>query len=370
MNKVLAQLSYSPNIVETGEGFLVCKNVPLSHTGIMEYAIEEMQEELSEFPELKPNDNGCISVIKPASCLFDPVTIASFENKPVTIGHEFVTPENSKKIIIGHAFNVRKGVGNLDNYLIADLMITDKEAIDIIKAGESREISLGYESSYVLGNDGILYQDTMIGNHIAIVDNGRAGQTCRIYDSAAPADNINILKEFFDMNIKDWISQTIHSTVKKELARTRDEEPQKDPMASDEDLQQQGDVTNVENTVESSNDETMPNEQAADENEMPAPDENTTAQDPSTDETDPMQAGTPQQDANIGVSELFEAINKIKSALPILESVLEAIQQISSEGGASNEQQASNNPDMVDIDPTNEDNEIVDIDPDKEQCNG
>ena len=164
----------SPNQLETGEGFLICRNVPIARIGIQQYRGQEIGMEDSE---------KIYDVVRPEEEVFNEAAIASFEGKPVTNNHppEQVTPENVKLYEMGHAQNVRRGVGEFEDFLVADLHIHDAELIDAIRAGK-RQISCGYENDLV-EKDGKLVQTNIRGNHVAVVDEGRAGVKASIMDS-------------------------------------------------------------------------------------------------------------------------------------------------------------------------------------------
>ena len=94
---------------------------------------------------------------------------------------EGVSAENIRLYQKGHAQNIRRGKGAQGNLLLADLVITDPETIRHIRDGK-REISCGY--TYTLAEENGRYvQRDIRGNHIAVVDRGRAGSRVRINDS-------------------------------------------------------------------------------------------------------------------------------------------------------------------------------------------
>ena len=64
---------------------------------------------------------------------------------------------------------------------MGDLHIHDAELINAIKSGK-RQISCGYECEYV-DKDGQITQSNIRGNHVAVVDEGRAGAKAAIMDS-------------------------------------------------------------------------------------------------------------------------------------------------------------------------------------------
>ncbi len=165
----------SENIHETPEGYLLCLGVPIARTGEMLYGEGETP--------LETDDSGKIVIDRADGEVFRPETIASFEGKAVTITHptEFVSPDNWSRLAKGIIQNVRRGEGEQKTDLLADLLITDSMAINLVKSG-LREVSCGYEAEYTQTGDGRGMQTNIIGNHLALVDQGRAGSSYAIND--------------------------------------------------------------------------------------------------------------------------------------------------------------------------------------------
>ena len=158
------------------EGYLLCLNVPVARTGSQEYLPEELG--------IPPNHDGLVTVYRPEEEVFSPECIASFEGMPVTDDHpedpEGVTVQTCASLQKGHAQNLRRVTGDESDLLIADLLITDPVLIRHILAGK-REISCGY--NYDLCHEhGQYIQRKIRGNHIAVVDAGRAGHRVSIKD--------------------------------------------------------------------------------------------------------------------------------------------------------------------------------------------
>ena len=176
---MLAYYGYtiSPNQIETGEGFLICKNVPIARTGLQDYLGRELG--LTD-----GNADKIIAVIRSPDEVFSEAALASFEGKPVTNDHPptLIGPDDVKTYEMGHAQNIRRGVGEWADYMIADLHIHDRDLIDAIQNGK-REISCGYECDYVKNTDGTYSQKNIRGNHVAVVDRGRAGKRAAILDA-------------------------------------------------------------------------------------------------------------------------------------------------------------------------------------------
>ena len=159
------------------EGYLICLNVPVARTGTQEYLPSELG--------LPGMDDRMIPVERTAEEVFSAACMASFEGMPVTDDHpaaaEGVTAENIRYLQKGHAMNIRRGPPPEDDLLMADLIITDPRLIEEILGGK-REISCGY--NYVLSEeDGKYSQREIRGNHVAVVDAGRAGPRVCIKDA-------------------------------------------------------------------------------------------------------------------------------------------------------------------------------------------
>ena len=158
------------------EGYLICLNVPVARIGVQEYLPSELG--------LHGPDDRMIPVHRRAEEVFSPACVASFEGMPVTDDHpaspEGVNADNIRYLQKGHAHNIRRGAPPEEDLLLADLIITDPQLIREILGGK-REISCGY--NYVLAEeDGQYYQRDIRGNHVAVVDSGRAGPRVAIRD--------------------------------------------------------------------------------------------------------------------------------------------------------------------------------------------
>jgi len=164
----------SPHQLETGEGFLICRNVPIARTGEQDYTGDEVGAP----------GKDVVKVFRPPEEVFSAAAVASFEGKPFTNDHPpvLLTPENATQYTVGHVQNVRRGTGEFADYLVADIHIHDAATINEIQNGK-REISCGYECEYTDNGDGTLTQSNIRGNHVALVTEGRAGAKAAIMDS-------------------------------------------------------------------------------------------------------------------------------------------------------------------------------------------
>lgn len=173
----------SPNQMETVEGFLICRNVPIARTGEMEYLESELK--------LEGDSSKVVKVYRSPEEVFSEEALSSFEGKPVTEEHppDLLTPDTYSIYAKGHAQNVRRGEGKWKEHVVADLHIQDESLIKAIQEGK-REISCGYECSYTDNGDGSYSQHHIRGNHIAVVMRGRAGKQVAILDSKKKVETI------------------------------------------------------------------------------------------------------------------------------------------------------------------------------------
>lgn len=167
----------SPNQIETAEGYLICRSVPIARTGDQEYTAREVMQD---------GDPGqTVIVHRRPEDVFAEETIASFEGKPVTDDHppENVQAENFASYARGHVQNVRQAGDNL----VGDVYITDAKLASDVKHRVKREISCGYQCDLVPDGAGGYYQTNIRGNHVAVVLRGRAGHDVAIHDAANTA---------------------------------------------------------------------------------------------------------------------------------------------------------------------------------------
>lgn len=171
----------------TADGYLIAR-AKVARTGIYDYAGFEVDPQ----NEHGLRDKPIVKVFRPGDQVFDRASLASFVGKPVTNDHPTtpVNADNWRDLARGTVMGaVRDG-----EYVAFDLMLTDKAAIAAVESGK-RELSNGYscDLKFEAGTapDGQTYdavQTAIRGNHIALVDQGRAGPECRITDRFAACD--------------------------------------------------------------------------------------------------------------------------------------------------------------------------------------
>ena len=178
--KVLIREKISPHKFKTPEGYLICQDSILARTGKQTYRKNELF--------LDTDDDSEIEVDRPYDEVFSAETLASFENKPITIEHpdEDVTIDNYKDYAVGFVRDIRQGkTENGEDVIIGNLVITDKQAIEEIEAGQHTELSCGYDCDIV--DEENPRQTKIRGNHVALCEQGRAG-IAKIIDSVKDSD--------------------------------------------------------------------------------------------------------------------------------------------------------------------------------------
>ncbi|MEZ5780194.1 MAG: DUF2213 domain-containing protein [Rhizobiaceae bacterium] len=158
----------------TANGFLVA-SVRFARTGIQLYAGYEVGK-----PEMP-----VVRVYRPDAEVFSAQTMRSFAGTPLTIGHpsDAVSAATWRQHAIGRMGDEITRDGE---YAHGTVIVQDAAAIDMIRSG-TRELSAGYncglhwETGQTPANEGYqAIQQAIRGNHVAIVDRGRAGHACRI----------------------------------------------------------------------------------------------------------------------------------------------------------------------------------------------
>lgn len=165
----------------TDEGYLVAPG-NMARTGVQEYRAYELGLDAEGMDPMK-----VIRLHRPPDEVFNPDSMASFENKPITIEHPpvAVTADNWAELAKGEVRDVCR-TGDL---LTGTLLIKSKDAIEALQEGKV-QLSNGYTFELDLTSgttaDGRAYdglQRNIRGNHVALVDAARCGSACRIADS-------------------------------------------------------------------------------------------------------------------------------------------------------------------------------------------
>lgn len=107
--KILINEKLSQHKYKTPEGYLICVDSVLARTGKQTYQRDEVFHD---------GDESEIEVDRTFDEVFSPQTLASFENKPITVEHpdEDVNPENYKDYAVGFVRDVHNH--NLNQYVL------------------------------------------------------------------------------------------------------------------------------------------------------------------------------------------------------------------------------------------------------------
>ena len=173
-NKVNIVLDSKSNRYFDENGFLVIKDNKIAKAGVFEYLGREISDSLPETEIYK--------VYRPWEEL--EISAKDFEGMPLKYGHEWVQPEK-RDIKIGA---VSGEVKLEEPYLVADIKVYDKDAIEEITAKGIVDLSPGYKAYYKQESgeyNGEKYefkQEDIKYNHLAVVENGRSGKEVRIAD--------------------------------------------------------------------------------------------------------------------------------------------------------------------------------------------
>ncbi len=179
--KVIGILSASHRMLDANGWFEVLDN-PISRIGVFDYLGKTVGD---------PDPNRIVKVFRPEEELSHPETIDSFKLLPFIDNHPhdmLGMTEDSPKVddkpvdgIIGERLYYK------DGYLRGNLKIFTDRVARAIKAGK-REVSAGYRCIYekasgVYNGEAYEYiQRNIRGNHVALVQEGRAGATVAVLD--------------------------------------------------------------------------------------------------------------------------------------------------------------------------------------------
>jgi len=145
----------------------------------------------------RDGQGNTVRELRPPEEVMHPEALASFALVPVTNDHpsELLTADNAKQYAVG---SVSESVVPEGDKVRASLMITDAAAIEALDAGKS-ELSCGYTADVEFspgvwnGQPYDAVQRNIRGNHVALVDAGRAGPACAIrMDAAGAAQEITM----------------------------------------------------------------------------------------------------------------------------------------------------------------------------------
>ena len=193
--RVLIAEKLSPHKYKTPEGYLICQDAILARTGKQTYLNREVYGDSIDNPDKE------IEIDRPEAEVFSDKTLASFENKPVTIEHpdEDVNIDNHNFYSVGFVRDIKRGIDNGKPVMIGTLVVTNPDAVADIENGKLLELSCGYDCDIVDNA-----QTNIRGNHVALCEHGRAGNA-RIIDSTTSFRK-DMIKGEKSMNSHDDLS--------------------------------------------------------------------------------------------------------------------------------------------------------------------
>ena len=143
-----------------------------------------------------------------------------------------MTAENWKQLAVGSVRNVRRD----GEHLAGEAWIYDAAAIKQIQQFGIKELSCGYRSELLPSQEqGVDFEmSPMIGNHIAIVADGRCGESCKLADEQKGQSKMSATRKFLDAilgafgtKLSDEQAKAVEES-EKESDKT-DEKPQEPP---------------------------------------------------------------------------------------------------------------------------------------------
>lgn len=175
-------------------GYVTIRKNPISKVGVFPYLGKNID------PALEPNK--IYFVYRPAEELCKPETIASFRNIPIIDDHTMLgigaTPAERKGVdgVTGDDVGMDGEVLYADLHLYSDTL---KRKID---SNEKKELSIGYRVSRWEPSQGTynsmpydFIQRGLLGNHVAVVKEGRAGRDVAVQDHMITYDHLDIVED-------------------------------------------------------------------------------------------------------------------------------------------------------------------------------
>lgn len=214
------KISFGQRVTD-GNGFVAVPAV-ITKVGVQKYHVDELRRE----PKLRTQltgMSGLIGVFRGPDTVFNPLTIDSFKNLPVTVQHPdgMVDTSTARFVQAGHIGADVSKIG--DACLGATIHLTDKDAIEISKGSET---SAGYDcpiiadtGTYAGEEYNFRFDGPMIGNHLALVPAGRCGDECKVLDKQQEKDmDEKKVTELVETTVADAIAKAMPSVVAKAIA--------------------------------------------------------------------------------------------------------------------------------------------------------
>lgn len=198
-------------------GYLIIKDNPVAVAGVFDYLHSELF--------VDSEDNSVVKVYRD----FEEMKKIkdTFSNKPIVFNHQWVGNETNQ---VDGVIATEIRIDDNKKALISDLIIYNPVLIEAIERGESVELSPGFtgdiieESGRFNGQSYDFKQVVKVANHLAVVENGRAGDILKIQDSKDKLNGVkNMKKKSPFVKFADSLRKFLDEEVKKEEEKVEDE---------------------------------------------------------------------------------------------------------------------------------------------------
>ena len=238
-------------------GFLTIKDNPIAVAGVFDYLHSELFEDGEDRIVKVYRDFEDLKKIKD-----------TFSNKPIIHTHKWAGDE-TKQVDGAIASDIR--IDEKNQALVSDLIIYNPDLIEAIESGKDVELSPGYtgkvieEEGRYKGQSYDYRQFTDIVNHLAVVENGRAGDNLKIQDSknkllereSMKADD----KKFLDtlkriLKFKDEEIEAVETVEDEDATQTEKKEDESifseiDAIKSNSDMSEEDKIKAIKSLVDS-----------------------------------------------------------------------------------------------------------------------
>ena len=262
-----------------GNGFFHVELSPLTKAQVAPYR----GRELVDAKQRGLDPDKIYYVYRPAEELSSEETVRSVIGIPITLEHEYIDPEVKPENQVGMTGDNAKWRAP---YLMNSLHITDADAIRRIEDDSMRQLSLGYtyDPEWTAGEtaDGEHYDLIMRNiraNHVALVEEGRAGPDVMVFDdnkavkpkkgSIAMDENVQQALSSIAQSIMDLVNA---GPQKESMAVPATDEDTDDISAAPEEETAADEGDKDEGTVADEGDESLEEEAAADDDDEVATD--------------------------------------------------------------------------------------------------
>lgn len=173
-------------------GYWEIKHNPISKVGVFPYYGRSISDDCEP--------DKIYHVFRSAETLSQSVPTWDNPPKPFINDHEMLG-EGFSKIDDRPVQGVIHNPVFEDGVLYADISVYSESLKEKIEGGK-KELSLGYfckyrkEKGVYKGQAYDFVQEDMVGNHIALVDNGRCGSDVKVFDSKCTMDSLDITNSF------------------------------------------------------------------------------------------------------------------------------------------------------------------------------